>query len=199
MTKFASTEMMTIAWSTLARRKNRQMLVSSWRVAAPASAAGSPGLAGARSDCGAGESEAGARLPRIRASETAEMANEAASTAKAGVELVVETRMPPRTGPTRLPTWIIAADRPLPACSCSAGSRDGMIAAEAGRNRPSPAPISAATGPRKAIETRLRAAKTARTVTSTQRTVSAASITTRGLIRSARMPPTGISTVRGTP
>jgi len=137
---------------------------------------------------------------RISARANAEMANEAASTPKAAAEdPVVVTRSPPSTGPAKLPIWIMAADRPLPAWSESAGSSEGMIAAAAGRNNPSPAPMSAATGPRNASESCAPAAKNARNATSTHRTASAASMTARGLSRSARTPPTGMSTVRGTP
>jgi hypothetical protein len=87
----------------------------------------------------------------------------------------------------------------LPAVSWSPSSSDGMIAYEAGMNRPSPAPIKAAMGPSAASEARCLAASTASTATSTQRAASAASMSVRGPTLSARTPPTGISTVRGTP
>jgi hypothetical protein len=66
-------------------------------------------------------------------------------------------------------------------------------------NRPSPAPMSAAIGPSAASEVTSLAASTASPATSTQRAASAVSIRVRGPTLSASTPPTGISTVRGTP
>ncbi len=74
-----------------------------------------------------------------------------------------------------------------------------MIENDAGRNKPSPVPSSAAMGARATSESICRAARTASTATSTALPASAASITARGLSRSASTPPTGMSTVRGKP
>ncbi len=74
-----------------------------------------------------------------------------------------------------------------------------MIANDAGMNRPSPAPMNTAIGPSAASDVTCRAASTASAATTTQRTASAASISVRGPSLSASTPPTGISTVRGTP
>ena len=74
-----------------------------------------------------------------------------------------------------------------------------MIANEAGRNRPSAAPSSAAGGPSAATEDSPRSASTVSAATTAQRITSAASISVRGPVRSASQPQAGISTVRGTP
>ena len=92
-----------------------------------------------------------------------------------------------------------AVDSAFPAASRSSSSSDGMIANDAGMNRPSPAPMSAAIGPSAASETVCLAASSASPATSTHRAVSAASMSVRGPTLSASTPPTGISTVRGTP
>ncbi len=109
------------------------------------------------------------------------------------------TSAPPSAGPSSDPACTIAVDSAFPAASCSPPSSDGMIAYEAGMNSPSPAPMSPATGPSAASETTCLAASTASPATSTQRPASAASIKVRGPTLSASIPPTGISTVRGTP
>ena len=74
-----------------------------------------------------------------------------------------------------------------------------MIVKDAGINRPSPAPISAASGPSVATDTTWRVDSTASAATSTHRTTSAVSITVRAPIRSVSIPASGITTVRGTP
>ncbi len=80
-------------------------------------------------------------------------------------------------------------DIALPAASRSPSSSDGMIANDAGMNRPSPAPTHAAMGPRAASEAVCRAARTAIAATSTHRAASAASMTVRGPTRLASTPP----------
>ena len=74
-----------------------------------------------------------------------------------------------------------------------------MIANDAGMNSPSPAPMNAARGPSATSEAVCRAASTASPATSTHRAPSAASMTVRGPTLSDSTPPTGISTMRGTP
>ena len=59
--------------------------------------------------------------------------------------------------------------------------------------------MSAAIGPSAASDVTCLAASTASAATITQRTTSAVSISVRGPSLSASTPPTGISTVRGTP
>jgi len=107
--------------------------------------------------------------------------------------------MPPTAGPASDPACTAAVDIALPAASRSPSSSDGMIAYEAGMNRPSPAPMPAAIGPSAASDAICRAASTTSTATSTHRAASAASMTVRGPTLSASTPPTGISTMRGTP
>ena len=136
----------------------------------------------------------------ISASVSAETANDAASMPNAQVEArVAATTAPPRAGPSSDPACTAAVDIALPAVSRSPSSSDGMIANDAGMNNPSPAPMNAAIGPSAASETVCRVASTASAATSTHRIVSAASMTVRGPTLSASTPPTGISTVRGTP
>src|SRR5437868_10915377 len=60
---------------------------------------------------------------------------------------VPATRAPPRAGPSSEPACTAAVDSAFPAPSCSPSSSDGMIAYDAGMNRPSPAPMNAAIGP----------------------------------------------------
>ena len=128
------------------------------------------------------------------------MPNEAASTANAAVDArVVATRTPPRAGPSSEPACTAAVDSAFPAVSRSPSSSDGMIANDAGMNRPSPAPMSTAIGPSAASDVTCRAASTVSAATTTQRTASAASISVRGPSVSASTPPTGIRMVRGTP
>lgn len=74
-----------------------------------------------------------------------------------------------------------------------------MMANEAGMNSPSPAPSKAASGPSDASEATCWAAKTASTAATPQRIASAESMIVRVPALSASIPPTGISTVRGTP
>ena len=112
---------------------------------------------------------------------------------------VAATSAPPSAGPSSDPACTAAVDIALPAASRSPFSSDGMIANDAGMNRPSPAPMPAAIGPRAASEMVCRVASTASAATSTHRAASAASMTVRGPILSASTPPTGISTMRGTP
>jgi hypothetical protein len=114
-------------------------------------------------------------------------------------ERVTATSAPPSAGPSSDPACIAAEDSAFPTVSCSPSSSDGMIAYEAGMNRLSPAPMTAAIGPRAASESVCLAASTASTATSTQRAASAASMSVRGPTLSASTPPAGISTVRGTP
>ena len=59
--------------------------------------------------------------------------------------------------------------------------------------------MPAAMGPSTASEVVCRVASTASPATSTHRATSAASMTVRAPTLSASIPPTGISTVRGTP
>lgn len=75
------------------------------------------------------------------------MAKVAASAANAGAEPTRATIAPPITGPASEPSSIAVPFRALPAWSWAAGSSVGMMAAEAGMNRPSPAPTTAAAGP----------------------------------------------------
>src|SRR6185437_10090971 len=60
----------------------------------------------------AGAEQAGLTL--IRASATAEIPNEAASTANAGDDPAGATSNPPSTGPASEPIWIVAEARALP-------------------------------------------------------------------------------------
>jgi hypothetical protein len=120
--------------------------------------------------------------------------------AKAQVDApVAATSAPPSAGPISEPACTAAVDIALPAASRSPFSSDGMIANDAGMNRPSPAPMNAAVGPRVASEAVCRAASTAIAATSTHRAASAVSMIVRGPTRSASTPPTGISTMRDTP
>ena len=112
---------------------------------------------------------------------------------------VAATSAPPRAGPSSDPACIAAVDIALPAVSRSPSSSDGMIATDAGMNKPSPAPMNAAVGPSAASEAVCRAASTASAATSTHRAASAASMTVRDPTLSASTPPTGISAMRGTP
>ena len=129
----------------------------------------------------------------------AETAKVAASTANAGAEPADATRRPPSTGPASEPAWTIAEDSALLAASWPGLSSAGMIVKDAGRNSPSPAPSSAATGASSGSEASRCEASTTSAVTSTHRAASAASMMVRAPILSARIPPTGIRTVRGTP
>jgi len=127
------------------------------------------------------------------------MANDAASTANAGAGPATATKSPPSTGPATLPACTAAELTALPAAKCSGSSSDGVIENEAGMNRPSPAPSSAATGPSEASETTCLAASTTSTMTSPHRTTSATSMIVRAPILSVSIPPTGMRTVRGKP
>ena len=108
------------------------------------------------------------------------------------------TSAPPIAGPASDASCVQPEASALPACRSSPGSSEGMTENEAGRNIPSPAPSTTATGTSSAARAG-PAAMTASADMATARTASVASITVCGRQRSLAQPPAMISAVRGMP